>query len=119
MPKHIFYKEVTGNLEKADQSCKLWIQSYPRAAMPHTYLAGAIYPAKGRYDGVISEAREAIRLEPDVSASYAFLIYGYIAQNRFDEANATYRQALNASCTAFSSLSPSIRLPFCGTMQRG
>jgi len=90
----IYYKEVTGNLEKAEQTCKLWIQAYPRAAMPHVYLSGAIYPAMGRDDGVIPEARDAIRLEPELSVSYAFLMLGYIALNRFDEANATYRQAL-------------------------
>jgi eukaryotic-like serine/threonine-protein kinase len=89
----IYYKEVTGNLEKAEQTCKLWIQAYPRAEMPHTYLSGAIYPAMGRYDEVVSEAREAIRLKPDDPVSYAFLMEGNMALNRFDEANATYRQA--------------------------
>jgi tetratricopeptide (TPR) repeat protein len=90
----IYHKEVTGNLEKAEQTCKLWIQAYPRAEMPHVYLSGAIYPAMGRYDGVISEAREAIRLKPDSSVSYVFLMDGYMALNRFDEANSAYRQAL-------------------------
>jgi serine/threonine protein kinase/tetratricopeptide (TPR) repeat protein len=90
----IYHKEVTGNLEKAEQTCKLWIQAYPRAEMPHVYLSGAIYPAMGRYDGVISEAREAIRLKPDFSVSYVFLMDGYMALNRFDEANSAYRQAL-------------------------
>jgi tetratricopeptide (TPR) repeat protein len=89
----IFHKEVTGNLEKAEQSCKLWIQAYPRAEGPHSYLSGAIYPAIGRYDGVVSEAKEAIRLKPDFSVPYDFLMFGYIALNRFDEAHATYRQA--------------------------
>ena len=54
----IYYKEVTGDLEKAEQSCKLWAQDYPRAEMPHDYLSGGIYPQMGRYDGVVSEARE-------------------------------------------------------------
>jgi len=90
----IYYKEVPGNLEKAEQTCKLWMQAYPRAEMPHIYLSGAIYPAMGRYDGVISEAREAIRLKPDFSVSYAFLMDGYMALNRFEEANSTYGQAL-------------------------
>jgi eukaryotic-like serine/threonine-protein kinase len=90
-----YYKEVTGNLEKAEQSCKLWIQAFPRAEMPHTYLSGAIYPAMGRYEGQVSEASEAIRLNPDFSASYLFLIEGYIELNRFAEANATYQQALD------------------------
>jgi tetratricopeptide (TPR) repeat protein/tRNA A-37 threonylcarbamoyl transferase component Bud32 len=90
----IYFKEVTGNLEKAEQTCKLFMQAYPRSEMPHIYLSGAIYPAMGRYDGVVSEAREAIALKPDFSASYAFLMEGYIELNRFDEAKATYRQAL-------------------------
>ncbi len=90
----IYYKEVTGNLEKAEQACKLWMQAYPRAEMPHTYLSGAIYPQMGRYDAVVSEAREAIGLKPDFSPPYAFLMEGYIELNRLDEARATYRQAL-------------------------
>jgi eukaryotic-like serine/threonine-protein kinase len=62
--------------------------------MPHTYLSGAIYPAMGRYDRMVPEASAAIRLKPDYSASYVFLMGGYIGLNRFDEAKATYRQAL-------------------------
>ena len=90
----IYFKEVTGNLEKAEQTCNLWMQAYPRAVMPHTYLAAGIYPAIGRYDGVVSEAKKAINLKPDYSASYAFLMEGYIEIDRLDEAKATYRQAL-------------------------
>jgi len=62
--------------------------------MPHTYLSGAIYPAIGRYDGVIAEAKEAIRLNPNYPAPYVFLMDGDIALNRFDEANSAYRQAV-------------------------
>ena len=90
----IYYKEVLGNLEKAEQTCKLWMQAYPRAEMPHIYLSGGIYPAMGRYDGVIAEAREAIRLKPNYPVPYVFLMDGDIALNRFDEANSTYRQAV-------------------------
>jgi tetratricopeptide (TPR) repeat protein len=42
---------------------------------------------------VISEAREAIRLKPNYPVPYVFLMDGYMALNRFDEANSTYRQA--------------------------
>lgn len=89
----IYYKEVTGNLQKAEQACKLWAQDYPRAEMAHTYLAGAIYPAMGRYEEMIAEASKAIRLSPNYPPPYAFLMGGYAALNRFDAANATYRQA--------------------------
>ena len=90
----IFSKEVTGNLEEAEQSCKLWIQAYPRSGMPHDYLSGAIYPASGQYEKAVDEAQEAIRLEPDFSVPYAFLMYGYTALNRTNDAKATYQQAL-------------------------
>jgi tetratricopeptide (TPR) repeat protein len=90
----IYYKEVLGNLEKAEQACRLWIQAYPRSEAPHIYLSGGIYPAMGRYDGVIAGAREAIRLKPDYPAPYVFLMDGYMALNCFDEANSVYRQAI-------------------------
>jgi eukaryotic-like serine/threonine-protein kinase len=89
----IYYKEVMGNMEKAEQTCKLWMQAYPRTEMPHTYLSGGIYPALGRYDEVVSEASQAIRLKPDYPVPYVLLTEGYLALNRFDEANATYKKA--------------------------
>jgi serine/threonine protein kinase/tetratricopeptide (TPR) repeat protein len=90
----VFHKEVTGNIEKAEQSCKLWIQDYPRSDIPHVYLSGAIYPVIGQYEEAVEEAREAVRLKPDSPISYAFLMFNYTALNRLDEAKVTYRQAL-------------------------
>jgi DNA-binding winged helix-turn-helix (wHTH) protein/tetratricopeptide (TPR) repeat protein len=89
----VFYKEVTGNLEKAQQSCKFWEQDYPRSEMPHTYLTGAIYPAMGQYGKAAEEAREAIALKPDLPIAYAFLMFADTALLRFDEAKAGYEQA--------------------------
>jgi eukaryotic-like serine/threonine-protein kinase len=62
--------------------------------MPHTYLSGAIYPGMGRYDGVIAEAKEAIRLKPSSAVPYVFLMDGFMALNRIDDANSAYQQAL-------------------------
>jgi tetratricopeptide (TPR) repeat protein len=62
--------------------------------MAHDYLSGGIYQAMGRFNGMVAEAKEAIRLNPDYPASYALLMYGDMALNRLDEANAVYRQAL-------------------------
>ena len=90
----VFYKEVTGNIEKAEQSCKLWIQDYPRTEMPHVYLSGAIYLVIGQYEKGMEEAREAIRLKPDFAVSYAFLMFNDTALNRLDEAKTVYGQAV-------------------------
>jgi eukaryotic-like serine/threonine-protein kinase len=86
-------KEVTGNLEKAEQTCRLWIQDYPRSQIPHSYLAGAVYPPLGQYQKGVEEAREATRLSPDFPISYAFLMFNYIALNRLDDAKAVYKLA--------------------------
>jgi eukaryotic-like serine/threonine-protein kinase len=89
-----FNKVVSGNMEKAEQSCALWIQAYPRTEMPHAFLMGAIYPVIGQYEKAVQEGREAIRLNPDLSITYAVLMFDYTALNRLDKAKATYEQAL-------------------------
>jgi eukaryotic-like serine/threonine-protein kinase len=90
----IFHKEVTGNIETAEQSCELWIHAYPRSEVPHDYLSGAIYPVIGQYEKAVEESREALRLNPDNALSYGILMFHYTALNRLDEANATYAQAV-------------------------
>jgi eukaryotic-like serine/threonine-protein kinase len=89
----VFHKEVTGDIEKAQQFCKLWKQDYPRADMPHTYLAGAIYPVIGQYEKASEEAEESITLKADSPISYAFLMFADIALLRLEEAKAAYEQA--------------------------
>ena len=89
-----FYMVVTGNMEKAEQACELWIQAYPRAETPHDFLSGIIYPVSGQYEKAVVEATKAIHLNPDFPISYDVLTYSYIALNRLDEAKTTYEQAL-------------------------
>jgi eukaryotic-like serine/threonine-protein kinase len=89
-----FQKEVSGNLEAAEQTCKLWMQAYPRSEMPHNYLAGAIYPVMAQYEKAIEESRESIRLNPDNGIPYAFLAYNYTSLNRPGDAKSAHEQAL-------------------------
>jgi eukaryotic-like serine/threonine-protein kinase len=89
-----FYKQVTGNIPKAIETCQLWAQAYPRAFHPHEILAGAILPVIGQYERAVAEGKEAIRLNPDFPIPYMQVIFSDIALNRLDEAKATYAQAL-------------------------
>ena len=89
-----FHKVVTGNMEKAEQFCELWIESYPRSEMPHYLLSGAIYPVTGQYEKAVEEGREAVRLKPDNPIPYVLLMFSYITLNRLDEEKATYGQAV-------------------------
>src|SRR5215831_14662042 len=38
------------SLEKAQQTCAQWAQTYPREFVPHGFLSGFIYPVLGRYE---------------------------------------------------------------------
>jgi tetratricopeptide (TPR) repeat protein len=89
-----FHKVVTGNMEKAEEALQLWIQAYPRMALPHIYLAGAIYPNIGQYDKAVEAGQQAVRLSPNFSPSYTLPMFNYISLNRIHEAKATYEQAL-------------------------
>jgi serine/threonine protein kinase/tetratricopeptide (TPR) repeat protein len=77
---------VTGNLEKAEQTCELWAQTYPREKLPHTFLAGFIYPASGRYEKAVEESQKVIEIDPDAVVAYYFLASDYVALNRMEEA---------------------------------
>jgi tRNA A-37 threonylcarbamoyl transferase component Bud32/Flp pilus assembly protein TadD len=88
-----FHIAVTGDMEKAQQSCELWIQAYPRAEMPRSFLSGIVLPVFGQYEKAVQAAAEAIALNPDFSVSYTLLMFSYIPLNRLDEAKAAYGKA--------------------------
>jgi eukaryotic-like serine/threonine-protein kinase len=90
----IYHKGVTGNIPKAIEACDLWIQAYPRSETPHIYLGAAVLPVVGQHERALEESIEGVRLRPDYAIAYAFRIRAYTTLNRFDEAKATYAQAL-------------------------
>jgi tetratricopeptide (TPR) repeat protein/predicted Ser/Thr protein kinase len=89
-----YHKSFTGNMEKAEQACQLWIQAYPRNPVPLLLLSGAIYPVTGQYEKGVDVGKKAIELNPNLSPSYALLLFNLIPLNRIDEAKATYAQAI-------------------------
>jgi len=85
--------QVTGNLEKGQQTCALWVQAYPRAWVPHGLLSGDIYPAMGKREEAVEEAKVALALDPGFSIGYLNLAIGYMALERLDEAENTLQRA--------------------------
>lgn len=87
-----YFNNVTGNLEKARQTCELWAQLYPREAGPRNNLAG-IYDALGQHEMALAEAREALRLAPDTGNAYSTLVAEYVWSSRLEEARSTAEEA--------------------------
>lgn len=87
------YFRLTGELEKQAQTFELWRADYPRDSNPYGSL-GANYVFMGQYEKALAEWQAALRLEPDVVATYENLGEIYMALNRLDEAKTTFDQAL-------------------------
>jgi eukaryotic-like serine/threonine-protein kinase len=85
--------QVTGNLERAEQTCALWAQTYPRALMPHGFLSGMIPLPLGHYEKSIDEAKITLGLDPDFPFGYENLALSYLALEHIDEAENALRRA--------------------------
>jgi len=85
--------QVTGSLDKAQQTCELWMQAYPRALVPHAFLSGIIYPNFGKFETAAEEATITVQLDPDFPIGYSNLASSYVALGRLDKAETTIQRA--------------------------
>jgi tetratricopeptide (TPR) repeat protein len=83
---------VTGNLERAQQTCALWAQAYPREANVHGLLS-TIYLITGKYENSIEEARKAIQLDPDLNMAYSNLADDYRNLDRLSDSEKVLEDA--------------------------
>jgi len=88
-----YESQATGNLDKAQQACALWLQAYPRAWMPHALLSGNIYLPLGKYADSVEQNTMALGINPDFSIGYVNLALSYMALERTDEAEKTLQRA--------------------------
>jgi eukaryotic-like serine/threonine-protein kinase len=84
---------VTGNLEKAAQTCETWAETYPRDKAPHGFRGGLIYPVIGRYEDAVEQSKEAIRLDADFPVGYSMLSYNHIFLDDLKDAEKTVQSA--------------------------
>jgi tetratricopeptide (TPR) repeat protein len=87
-----YYFAATGELEKANETCELWAQSYPRDDVPVAIL-GNNHTVAGQWDRALPEILQSLRLEPNDAIVYSNLGQTYLALNRLEEAQATFDQA--------------------------
>jgi tetratricopeptide (TPR) repeat protein len=85
--------QVKGNLEKAQQDCDLWIETYPRAWMPHALLSGGVYLPSGKYQQSVEETKTALAIDPDFAIGYVNLALSYLSMGRTPDAQNTLQQA--------------------------
>ena len=80
-------------MERAQQTCELWAQTYPRDWKAHGFLAGIVYPVLGKYEQSVEEGKKTIELNPDFAIAYVTLSLGYRSLDRLAEAENMLQRA--------------------------
>jgi Tfp pilus assembly protein PilF len=88
-----YYRQVTGNLDRARQTCELWTRTYPRDAEAHGYFSGYTSIGTAQYLNSIEEAKRSIALDPDRSPAYVNQIFSDLYIDRIEDAEDVLRQA--------------------------
>ena len=87
-----YYRNVTGDLDKAAQTFQKEIESYPREPIAYNRL-GIVFSLRGQYEKAAESTRQAERLAPGNVSWYVNLAYYAISLQRFDEARQVLKEA--------------------------
>ena len=87
-----YYRNVTGELDKAAQTYQEAIESYPRDAAAYNNL-GTVFVGQGQYEKAAEVTRQGLRLAPDRLTFYGNLANFTFALQRFEEARQVIHQA--------------------------
>ena len=82
-----YFHFVIGDLDKAEQAYRLWLETYPRDEGPQTNL-GAIYSVLGQVQKGLQMAKADFDLNPASALNSANLALSYINSGKLDEARA-------------------------------
>jgi DNA-binding winged helix-turn-helix (wHTH) protein/tetratricopeptide (TPR) repeat protein len=90
-----YYRDVTGEADKAAALWQVRQQIYPREDDSYANLAG-YYERRGNYEKAVEEARAALQLDQRDEDNFLTLAYLYIGMDRLDDAKAVLDQAAQA-----------------------
>jgi serine/threonine protein kinase/Tfp pilus assembly protein PilF len=96
---NFYHISVTGDLEQAIRSAEVWRQTYPSNWLPLHSLSD-LYFLTGQYELSLERGRAAVDLNPEVAAVYSNPAAALYGLDRFDEAAALYRQAMQRGLDA-------------------
>jgi eukaryotic-like serine/threonine-protein kinase len=87
-----YYRNVTGELDKAAQTYQEQIETYPREPAGYNNL-GLVSALEGQYEKAAEMTKQAVRLGPDVAVFYENLSQYTLALERLDETKQVIHEA--------------------------
>jgi serine/threonine protein kinase/tetratricopeptide (TPR) repeat protein len=89
----LYDRQVTGNLEKEQQTLQVWAQTYPRDRDAHGLLSGFASQGSGQYEKSIEQANIALGIDPDFVYGYVNAAYDYFYLGRWAETEEAIQKA--------------------------
>ena len=89
----LYDRQVTGNLEKEQQTLRLWAETYPRDRDAHGLLSGFASQGTSQYEKSIEESNITLEIDPDHSPAYTNLAFAYFYLDRPAEAEKVIERA--------------------------
>jgi tetratricopeptide (TPR) repeat protein len=91
----MYDRQVTGNLEKEQQTLESWAQMYPRDNSAPGLLSGFATTATGRYELSVKMGEKAIAIDPDETIAYDSVAFSYLHWGRPQDADMMIQRALD------------------------
>jgi serine/threonine protein kinase/tetratricopeptide (TPR) repeat protein len=88
-----YYGMVTGQIDKSIEVYESWKETYPRDTLPRFNVA-LRYMGIGQYEKALTNASEAMRLDPKSTGANQAVAFAYESLDRYDEAKAVAEQAI-------------------------
>ena len=94
-----YYRTVLGDLDQEMRTYQVWEQTYPQDSIPWNNSAANLL-IFGEYDRALTQAQEALRLDPGYFTGYLLVGGSFLFVNRTDEARQILDQALRRGLDA-------------------
>ncbi|MGE5057187.1 MAG: protein kinase domain-containing protein [Acidobacteriota bacterium] len=96
-----YYDTVTRQANESAQLLETWKQTYPRDSVPRDNLA-LLYNNLGQHEKALSNALEALQVDPKDPFAYQNASDSYLFLDRYDEARAIIEQAARQNIEAWT-----------------
>jgi tetratricopeptide (TPR) repeat protein len=80
-----YHNYITGDIDKAIETLKAWVKTYPNDFVPHNNLA-LNYSYIGKHEESLKEQLEAVRIDPRNNTARGNLVEAFARLGRYDEA---------------------------------
>jgi tetratricopeptide (TPR) repeat protein len=87
--------QVTGNLEKLEETCEVWVKTYPRELIPRSLLGAFSYPTLAKYEKGVEVAKQLMSIDPQFPIGYLQFAFNSQFLGRLDDAGKALQEAAN------------------------